>query len=337
MILKLLLIIGLFLFPTWSRAATFDSHEGTGGTEETGSFIDTTQKAITKKLRQTADRLDSFFGDERIEEESKKTDLTLSLSVLAKQNADLRIHGRAKLKLSLPNLKNRLQIIISREQEAERELDELLQVQQPAIIEEAETTDWSSSLRLALKSTRRLNINIDAGVRFGAPLIPFSKVRYRKNFEMGQWDTRFTQRLAIYKDSGWEESTRLDFERALGENYFFRASSTGSWFEEEHGYFVTQQFAVTQRISRYRFFLYEWTTSTRTGKEKTEEDSIDAKQEISDFRVVETFLGIRYRQTIGWPWLFGEISPGLGFPRDRDYKATGRITFKIEIHFRDLS
>lgn len=305
--------------------------------EETPSLIDTTQKAITKKLRQTADRLDSFFGDERIEEESKKTDLTISLSVLAKQNEDLRIHGRAKLKLGLPNLQNRLQIIISREQEADRELDELLQVQQPAIIEEAETTDWSSSFRLVLKSTRRLNINIDVGIRFSFPLVPFSKARYRKNFDVGLWDIRFTQRLAIYQDTGWEESTRLDFERTLGENYFFRASSTGSWFEEEHGYFVTQQFAVTQRISRYRFFLYEWTTSTRTGKEKTEENSTEVKEKISDLRVVETFFGIRYRQTLYWKWLFGEISPGVGFPRDRDYKATASVGFKIEIQFRDLS
>jgi hypothetical protein len=325
----------LLLSPVLSRAREEPPVEETPSElTEQASLIDKTQKRISRRIAKMADQLDSFFGDERIEEESNKTDLTLKFSIQAEQGGALDFGTRAKLNLVLPRLEDRLHFVISREQGGSQDLDDLLDGEEPPIIDGAETVDWSSALRLILKSTRDMNIHADAGVKMRLPPQVFTRLRYRQTFHLPVWAIRFTQKVGVFQDSGWEESTRLDFDRRLSSTLLFRTSTTGSWFEEKPGYFVHQGFSFFQRLNRYRSLLYEWNTSSRTGKSDDKESAAGEEPE-ARFRIDETYVGFRYRQALFWKWLLGELSPGVAFPRNQDYKATARVIFRIEIQFRD--
>jgi hypothetical protein len=197
-----------------------------------------------------------------------------------------------------------------------------------------------------VRSARDLNIYIDAGIRVRVHPTVFSRIRYRRSAELKKWVVRFTQSVKWEEEFAenpyqWEVVSRLDFDRPIPPHFFFRTSLQGGWTEGLHGYFVTQGFSLVHQITDRRAMVYEWNTLAQTGRlVHTENDAEIIVDADGRFRVVETGFKVRYRQTIGWPWLFVETDVERAFRReldlDTDFDGVWRLMLEFEVQFRDM-
>ncbi|HEY5595177.1 MAG TPA: hypothetical protein VIL61_08500 [Nitrospiria bacterium] len=301
---------------------------------------------ISSGITDTADRIDAFLGDDRIQDESNRSNLKLAVLRISDENG-LEIIRDFKLKIVLPRLQRRLQLVIAREndpveapdsQSAEKGVEEVL----PG----TPSGDLTSAIRLMLRATRDINIHIDTGIRFRIHPTVFSRIRYRRSVELDRWALRFTQSVKWEEAFAenpyqWEEISRLDLERPIIPDYFFRTSLQGAWFEGRHGYFVNQGFALVHRISEHRVLVYEWNTAARTGRiVKTENDIEIVVDPDKRFRVEETGPKLRIRQALGRQWFFIEAAAERAFRRDldpdSDFDSVWRFLVKLEVQFRDM-
>ncbi len=300
---------------------------------------------ISSRITETADRLDAFLGEPRIQEEANRSYLKVAV-LRIKDEHGMEVVKEIKLKIVLPRLQNRIHLIIAQEDDEEAIVPEAGTGFAEDLTTGTPSGDLTSAVRLILRSARDLNIFIDAGVRVRVHPTVFSRLRYRRSVELDQWAVRFTQSVKweeefAEKPYQWEVISRLDFDRPIPPRHFFRTSLQGAWYEGRHGYFVTQGFALVHQISERRAFVYEWNTLALTGRlVKTENNTEIIVDPDTRFRVEETGLKVRYRQTIGWPWLFFETDVERAVRRDvdldTDFDGVWRFLVKLEVQFRDM-
>jgi hypothetical protein len=311
--------------------------------EEASSVIGRLHERISAGISETADRIDAFFGEERAEEETNRSHLKISL-VRIRDERGVEIDHQVRLKIVLPRLQNRLQLVIEEEddedgsEEEEGGVGDFVRESRPGVVR--------SALRLILHATRTLNISLDGGIRVRIPPTVYARLRFRGSIALEEWVMRFTQTVRweeAFEDLpyNWEAVSRLDVERPITANHFFRTSLQGAWFEGEHGYFVSQRFALVHLMSKRRALVYEWNTLARTGQiVKTENDTEGVVDPDTRFRIEETGFRLRYRQTVGWPWLFFEFDPELAFRRDFDrdtgFDGLWRFLVRLEVQFGDI-
>jgi hypothetical protein len=302
-------------------------------------------EAISSRITETADRLDAFLGKARIQEESNRSYLKVGVLRTTDEHG-IEITKEIKLKIVLPRLQRRLQLVIEQDNDAGA-IDSKAAT---GVVEDLTTgpssNDLTTALRLMVRSARDLNIYIDAGVRLRLHPTVFSRIRYRRSVELDQWAVRFTQSVKWEEQFAenpfqWEVISRIDFDRPISPEYFFRSSLQGAWYEGRHGYFVTLGFALVQQITDDRALVYEWNTLARTGQlVDTENNPPIILDPDGRFRIEETGVKIRYRQTIGWPWLFFEADAERAFRRYLDtypdFDGFWRSLVKLEVQFREL-
>jgi hypothetical protein len=307
--------------------------------------ISRAHQLISSRLTDTADRLDAFFGEPRIQEESNRSYLNVAVQGIKDEHGG-EVATEFRLKIVLPRLQNRLQLVIERDT-SDAEVDPEVAT---GIIEDLTTSppsgDLTSAIRLMVRSARDLNIYIDAGIRVRVHPTVFSRIRYRRSAELKKWVVRFTQSVKWEEEFAenpyqWEVVSRLDFDRPIPPHFFFRTSLQGGWTEGLHGYFVTQGFSLVHQITDRRAMVYEWNTLAQTGRlVHTENDAEIIVDADGRFRVVETGVKVRYRQTIGWPWLFVETDVERAFRReldlDTDFDGVWRLMLEFEVQFRDM-
>ncbi len=287
-------------------------------------MVDKAHAGVSRSVYLTANWLDAFFGDERVEAEENRTLLKISLRSFTEAGAGLEIDPKISLKLRLPRLSKRLQLEVTRDTEADFALDSEDPLARRSVrqvrFEDEEERGFTAALRYFVKATRRANISLQAGlrVRFGTP-VGFVGPRYRREIKLAPWALRFTQRLRWFTENRLESNTRLDLERPLAQDLFFRTTAGLSWFEDENNYFYDLRFFLFQPLSKRRSLAYEWN------------NFFQAKQ--PNHHLEEINLRMRYRQNILKDWLFFEVAPQIGFPKDRNFDFTPGIQFRIDLFF----
>jgi hypothetical protein len=285
--------------------------------EPTG--VDLAQEAISRTVNDAAKWFDSFFGDERYVTEEARSRIRVipSLFVEKGESADARL--RINARLTLPRANKRLRLIIADSSEDEESI-----LDNPGF-QDAGTTDGDTTLGLQylLREKDRLNLSISAGLRRGDDnaVDVFVGPRYRRTWALDSWQIRFTERVRWYSDGGWESRTRLDFERLLREELFFRTATELFWSEEdfaEDGFVLAITPSLSQRLKSRAGIEYQWSNVFKSRP---------------DFHLESTTLRIRYRQRIWRKWLFYEVNPQLAFRDEDDFDPTPGIELRLEASF----
>jgi hypothetical protein len=283
--------------------------------------IDEAHREISERLLGTADWLDSFFVDERIEEEETRARLRLSLSALVREGEDVDVDPRIDLRLTLPNTRDRLRLLVFGDpDDGAGAAGARRGVGRDAPFERRTSDRLTTALQYFITATDERNISARAGLRFRS-LSPvfFVGPRYRETIELDSWTLRLTQSARWFSDDGWDVPTVIDFERELfDDRFFFRATPYGTWFEDEDGYFYGLNFNLFQPFSPRRAVEYEWNNAFQTRPSN---------------RLEETLVRVRYRQVVWRDWLVVEVAPELSFPRDRDFEPTPGILLGFDVIF----
>jgi hypothetical protein len=286
---------------------------------EEPTFIDAAHGSISSGVLETARWLDSFFSDPRIENEITETRVKVRFSVFAQEDDKVEYNVRANLRLDLPFLKERFQLLISGDPEEEEDFRAISGREGERAALASSDEDFSASLRYFLEDSLKRNISLRSGVRWrnGMPTV-FLEPRYRQTTLLDSWLFRFTQRVIGFTDGRKGARTIFDLEREIGKALFFRSSAEGSWESDEDGYAYSLGFSVFKSFSPRRAIIFGLGSSFNTRPHNQLEN---------------VAMSVRYRQRILRDWLFYEIIPQVSFPRERDFEATPGILLRLEMLF----
>jgi hypothetical protein len=282
------------------------------------STIDTVRDTVAERVVLTAEWLDSFFADENYQSEANTTSARLRLSSFSQQGNGTDAKVKARLRLRLPNLENKVMLYIGGAGEDFNTSGSVWEDTDNTLTG-ADADNASVAVRRFLREDERINTSIGGGVRFrSGTVVGYVEPRFRYFESFPAIDARFIQRFRWYTDVGLESQTELQLERTVWEDWFFRASTRVDWYEDDDGFFPKQGFEWVRPISERRVFSTSWTSYFST-EPKTELDT--------------SVVNVRYRQQTWRRWLWFEVAPQVAFPNDEDYDPTLGLYLRLEAEF----
>jgi hypothetical protein len=307
--------------PTVTRAPADQDRSGTP--EEESSIVDTLHGGVTYGFLSTATWLDSFFGNERYEAEISRSQIKVRFEAFREGSTGMDYRRpNFDLRLVLPQMRHMTRLAISGDPNVDTDTTTV----QPGVpgpgISRTTERNLTTSLQYVPVETAKSNFSIRAGIKLhNGKLDLLAGPRYRYLIPLDPWALRFTQEFVWSSDMRWQSRSRVDFERSLPHDLFFRTSMEGLWSENVVGYTYNLNCTLQQPLDRNRALQYEW---------------VNIFQTYPTNGLVEELLVFRYRQRFWRDWLFLEIAPQYRFPRDRSFEATPGILFRLEMVFGDF-
>ena len=275
--------------------------------EPLNDLHDTSSQGVT----QLGNWLDSFFATDLNFDESQKSQVKLNLLQTTEEGAEPRYEANLQGKLTLPHTQERLDILFESDPAEDAGPN-------ATVVEAVESTEQSLGLRYIQHTSKFFRAHTDAGVRLHSGLDTFVRFRLRGQFTTGDWLFRAAETL-FWRDSiGSGETSRLDIDRRLSEDYLFRSTSQATWLDEDQQFDMAQNFFLVHDISKYRAIVY------RAGLTAVSEPNTHTTAYI---------LSVRLRQQIHSNWLFFEINPKVIYPEAEDFHSRHSLTLKFEVVF----
>ena len=253
---------------------------------------------------------DSFFSDERIDEEARAgTHVRWQNDYILTKGGTWAYTSNIKASFKLPKAKKSLHIIFEGEQE------ENLRDIVPGDTEEAK-----GDLGLLYEITESERANFSIRVK----LSPSVNFRYRYQYPVSDtFTTRFTQEW-YRRDNADSNTSRLDFEKRLYDDFLLRQSNAVTHSESFQGEEWVHSLVLYQRLTDKSALSYE-SSMTRSTAPTT--------------YVTNARLGVRYRKNFYRKWLFYEVAPAVNWPRPLvtdEREPAWEILFRLEVNFVNL-
>jgi len=272
---------------------------------------DARHQFYSELLADEIERLDRFFGDDRLVEDNCRSSLLLGIGLRYAGDEDLSLVSDIRLRLVMPRLEERLQIV----------LDDIVEVDDPgneqSVIDAVQETRPDAALRYIFSEGEKIRLSGDVGIRTGSPYQMFGRGRWRLTLPVQCWETRLSETVYWLTDDGWRLTTDLRLTRPVGK-WYFRSTSGMTWEELYSGVTLKQTFALAYEISKRRAYrLYtsgNWPETPHTHEAKYT-------------------VGAVYRQRVHWDWLFMELMSALEFPQAEDYEPNPIVGVMMEILF----
>ncbi|WP_430461913.1 hypothetical protein ACQUQU_03735 [Thalassolituus sp. LLYu03] len=250
--------------------------------------------------------VDSFFSEDIIEDDVKGTRAKLSFYTRRVLGDPVDYKFGISVKLVLPNTNDKLNLLISSEEDDTREADP---------IESVENVEYSSALRYIINESDQWKTNIDTGIKWGVPPDPFVRFRARRYAYLSEWELKGTQRLFYFTSNGWGEDTSLQMDYPLNTEKLFRINAKAGYQLNDDYFKLSYDAGLYHELSRTSALAYVAGASGDTEQSAT----------------FHTYTaGVRYRQLIYSNWVYGEVEPQFLWDRDKDYRTTPVIMFRIE-------
>jgi len=290
--------------------------------EEFGDTLEAGRDLVGEQIDQVARFIDSFFDDERLEGEFADGRLRLGTSYFIEPGETSGLQADVNLSVSLPNTQERLRLVVTgawwRDDEGDEE-DELRRRARPGSPDEDESSSFAADLRYIVLEDLEQNLDARVGLRVrGFVPAGVTGLRYRRNWDPEPWGVRLTNQVEWETMRGFSADSFIDFEARPAEDFFFRATPTIGWQEDQSGFDYGFGYNLTQRLGERRFLQYsldyDFSSSPSHGLD-------------------QILLRARYRQTLFRTWVFGEIAPQFRLA-DRDgLDGTPGIEFRLQAVF----
>ncbi|MBP7276194.1 MAG: hypothetical protein KBA51_08335 [Kiritimatiellae bacterium] len=270
--------------------------------------------SMSATLVQTAERVDRFFGDERLEDDNQGTRLTVRFGLREQRREGLSFEHKISLRLDLPQLDNRWQLVVDNFVEGDDPGD-------PAEVRAALADSRpDTGLRWILRELDDFRFTADAGARWSDDPQLFLRLRARKTWMFNDWELRASQILFAYTADGVGERSELRWQRRWGSHWIFRSTSRATWRDQESGIEPQQSFEVfsTPKHCWAQAFRIsgEWPNSPRTRRARYAGEWVVRRRMYSD-------------------WLFVEVRPGVEFSQLYSFHDNPYIMALLEVMFGD--
>ncbi len=311
-----LLLLSSMLLCAFSAYA---DHENS--TPETDpDFVDRTHRTISDSLSAPSRWFDSFFSDPRSDEEFAGTLLRLRGSATINEGDGVDYDGKVKARLRLPNLKRRLHLILSSEEDDIRDAN----LKDRRI--NKELADNNDETTLALQYTQERSTSFSLTHRIGLDLEdglnPDIRSRVRYSLPIAD-QSLLTLAQAVFweNEEGFGEETRIDYDIPFRKNMLLRTTGRGLFSESSNGY---EWLTLVEHLTSF------------SHKKAISVGAFTAGETRPQNHVTEYNTFVKYRQAFIKKWLFFELNPEVSWLREKDFKAATAFTLTLEIQFGDI-
>lgn len=341
-------VTGSALAQTMPAGTSIDPVAGTG--PETTTPSDSEKAAVTdaaqdlcdwhlegKELQEQTEELvygischtfrwfDHLFGEEEDFPENEVNGLWL-LGFEYREYDGFDFRGRFRVRATLPNLSNRWDVIVGRENEGDFVSDRTPSDQtlfNPGLSPRNQDNEWLLGLGHRQKNRRR-GLDYSIGVSGGFPLSLYGKVQYYFNHQFTQQtDLRFRQTLFWRTDEGLGTTSRANLVHQVDDKNVIRWEGVATVSEDTEGmeWYAAQtwyhQFYGKNAISLQAF-----------ARGETEEEV-----SLRDYG-----LNLIWRQPFTRDWMFLSMGPNITWPRTFEYEERELslgFSLWIEMEFGD--
>ena len=288
---------GLEITPAESPAAVADAeHE---------NVLDATRRYTHDAVEWAARGIDSWFGDRPFEEGGRVAG-GIGLSFLWRQDEGFDALTRFRVRLDLPNVRDRAFLFIGRDNEREIVTDrpEGFTRREQLLQETRDDQSFFAGLGAQLGDL----ISLRAGFRGG--LKPYAQGRFTKLWELGQRNlVEFKQTVFWTVDDGFGSTTALNYGHLFNPSLALRWSSAATWAQKTNGVEWGNSVGLYRTFGFQRQLSLEALVSGETG---------------GDAEVSEYGVRTRWEQPIYKDWLLTELILGYFWPRRDSITERGR-------------
>jgi hypothetical protein len=275
-------------------------------------WLDSMHQSIASSVNSSALWFDDFFALEEFEKHEKAYgEARIRLGWEPRSRSVKEFETRFKIRVKLPNLKNRADLVLSDYDDDRPDND----IQASGINDFVEQNRFSLALRWRSSPESGLSHRIGVGRRLQA----FAKSRYRNSHTLTnktilRWETS----AYMYSDDG----LGADFSWQLGYN----ATDHSIFRLNNHFYF------------RDRTSDWLWQHSVQKLTQFDEKNALIVGYYIEgisrpNYRLEEYLVSLRWRKNTLREWLFYEVEPFILWRRDEQFSASYGIALRIEGFF----
>ncbi len=265
-------------------------------------LLETAREKVYNATEWAARGIDSWFGDKPFEDGGRISQGRLGLRTLWRQDNGFDFNLRFRVRMELPNARDRAYLIIGRENERELVTDkpDAFSRQQQLLSEDRNQDDtFFAGLGVALRDS----IDLRVGVRGGYKI--YTQARYTKEWMLSERDrTEFRETIFWTVSEGFGSTTSFDYEHFYSPSLAFRWLNSGTVSEKTDG------FAWSSSAGMYKAF----------GDDKllSAEALVNGETGIG-VGVREYGVRIKWQQPVYRDWLIGELVFGHFWPRKDEY------------------
>lgn len=266
--------------------------------------------------------LDHLFGDEKDFPENEVNGIWL-LGFEYRQYDQFDFRGRFRVRATLPNLSNRWDVVVGRENEEEFVSDTAPSEQtlyNPGLSREADN-EWLLGLGHRNKS-RRKGLDYSAGVSGGINL--YAKVQYYYNHDFTpQTDLRFRQTLFWRTDEGLGTTSRANLVHQAGMQDVIRWEGVATVSEDTEG---------------MKWYAAQTWYHQLHGKNAISLQAFARGETDEEVPLRDLGLNLLWRQPFTRDWMFLSMGPNITWPRtfrNEDRELSLGFSLWIEMEFGD--
>lgn len=285
--------------------------------------LDQFRREVFETVCEAAQWFDGFFGNQRFDEEARRTHGRVGALLLYDEHDGVDFDGTLKVRVDFPNLEHRYNAFFGREGQrdylagSDRELNFL-----PAFFEREGDQEWLLGLGYRPAGSDRSSFDFDVGIEAESPIDPYARARYLRLFPL-EGDALLRARQTLYwtNQRGVGLATRVDYEKPVWTRTLARYAVSGSYDD------VTNGLDWDSGITLYHGFTQNSAVSWYVG--------VDGETG-HDVPIRNYGTRITYRQRMLREWFFGELVTGVTWPRDTPEQIremAWHVGFGFEIYF----
>ena len=288
-----------------------------------GAEDDKNSTTENKELCDPTKSVDSFFQTNKFLNETEKTFLRVNFNSLfqTKGSNDFKYKVRARIPLSRTKRNYNLFIEDIQESGSNQELKD-------------ESINQSSSTAVGVNYFAPKTYGIKSKYSLGTSgFHPFIRARYNLNYELAHWNIEPVQTFKYSSSKKFEEETHIYLDKVIKDAELLRFTLYRHTQENVQGvdYALSAQYFLPLKNKAALSISQAFVGNTKY---------IDVPYGAIVPTNYNTYGGINnyatalnYRKNIWKKWFFYELSPGINFHRQHDYKVNYSLRFSIDMYF----
>jgi len=277
------------------------------------AWMNDVHESISNSVFQSALWFDDFFTEEGSIQKNPKVNARIRLEWLPRSREWSEVKARFRVKVKLPHFKDKVDLILSDDDETEQNQ---LPLNTAHINPEEEK--FSAALRYMHDNQKDKYTDTRLGISGGDIFLRTRHKRYISWSENSVF--KFEPSVFYFLDDGFGSRLLLEYNYQQDANtqyridYSIRGSESFSGIRWKHGFYKLKH--LDNKTASVISLQVE---GERNGER--------------NFVVDDYTLSYRYRFNAYKEWLFFEVEPFLEWPETEDYRTSVGIAFKVEGHF----
>ena len=312
MTMRRLVILLILFFMTISQA--WGDKAETLALNNNADWLDRSHGALSLRTQKAARWFDRFFGDRRDQDEEATMRTRITFGWESNQHEENNTYARIRIKIKLPNLKNRFDLLISNE-----EVDNFnllpLEANRPQQVSDTTESNYDAALRWIKRTTVKETIDARVGLRSGPNIYLLGRHCRQHNFTP---DVKLRLTPAVFLDSKYGVGGRLltELDYLFEHPALIRLSGRGQFTDKTNGLEWRGGLSYMYRLSSKGAIVSGFYLSGET-------DENDDAEKYS--------VSVRLRNQLWRSYLFYEIEPFIDWLATENYRSNIGVALRLGV------